>query len=87
MAQLSVRMLPYITWAKSFQYKKDDGNSEHGLARWYVNMYEQILSQLSDKLSENITFNDYDKAELFIGYMAAYPKKDNLNKEESQNGK
>lgn len=87
LAQLSVRMLPYITWAKSFQYKKDDGNSEHGLARWYVNMYEQILSQLSDKLRENITFNDYDKAELFIGYMAAYPKKDNLNKEESQNGK
>lgn len=87
LTQLSVRMLPYITWAKSFQYKKDDGNSEHGLARWYVNMYEQILSQLSDKLSENITFNDYDKAELFIGYMAAYPKKDNLNKEESQNGK
>lgn len=87
LAQLSVRMLPYITWAKSFRYKKDNMSSEHRLAGWYVKMYEQILGQLADKLSETTTFNDYDKAELFIGYMAAYPKKVDSNEEVSQNGK
>ncbi|WP_416177225.1 hypothetical protein [Dialister sp.] len=87
LAQLSVRMLPYITWAKSFRYKKDNMSSEHGLAGWYVKMYEQISGQLADKLSETTTFNDYDKAELFIGYMAAYPKKVDSNEEVSQNGK
>ena len=72
LAQLGIRMSPYISWAKQYRAQ---GESKSGLAVWYLKMYEESMTALYTKLNENVQFNDYEKAKLFIGYLAELSKK------------
>lgn len=76
-AQLGQRMNPYITWAKHYRTKNIiEKGKESGIVGWYLSLYEQIASQLPNALEQKTRFNDAEKAELFIGYLAAFPKKE-----------
>jgi hypothetical protein len=82
LAQLGVRMCPYISWAKQYITLKDEaGNylSERRLVIDYLRNSSETASKLHHVLTESTRFNDYEKAQLFIGYLAALPKKSDEN--------
>jgi hypothetical protein len=74
---LGQRMAPYIIWAKSYRTKKImTTNEESWRAGWLLNLYEKIATQLESAWTSSTRFNDEEKAQLFIGYLAAFPKKE-----------
>ncbi len=77
LSQLSTRMNPYISWAKQYRTKnvKDKGK-ESWRAGWYLNLYEDAANKLRSVLADSTRFDDFSKAQVFIGYLAAFPKKE-----------
>jgi hypothetical protein len=79
LAQLAQRISPYLAWAKQYRTKdiKEEGK-QSWIAGRYLRLYERNATIFSDKLAmlENVQFNDREKAELFIGYLAELPKKE-----------
>lgn len=76
-AQLSLRMNPYITWAKQYRYKNISiKNEESWRARWYLSLYEDTANKLKEAVTDSTRFNDFEKAQLFIGYLASFSKKE-----------
>ncbi|MDR0867229.1 MAG: type I-C CRISPR-associated protein Cas8c/Csd1 [Planctomycetota bacterium] len=77
LAQLAPRINPYISWAKQYRTKKiEETGKESWRAGWYLSLYEQSAANLN--LEKIARFNDLEKAQLFVGYLAAFPKKEKL---------
>ena len=77
LSQLCMRMNPYITWAKSYRYRIITKEGEESWrARWLANLFETIAEQLHETLISPIRFNDFEKAQFFLGYLAPFPKRD-----------
>jgi hypothetical protein len=74
-------MNPYISWAQQF---KTQNQEKSGLAAYFMRQYETLMQQLHPKLTENIRFNDLEKAQLFIGYLAELSKPDNKKSTEKE---
>ena len=47
--------------------------------QYLLYVYEQIAGALLSVLKDKQRFNDYEKAQMFIGYLAALPKKEKVN--------
>lgn len=76
LSQLSVRTNPYISWAKQYRHKNIDKKGEESWrARWLLNLFEQLSDQILPQMDKTIRFGDFEKSQLFIGYMASLPKK------------
>ena len=73
LSQLSVRMAPYLSWAKQYRTKNEDSS---GLAGWYLKVFEQIANKLATEYSVPMRWSDAQKAQLFIGYLASFPKQE-----------
>ncbi len=83
-SQLASRMNPYITWAKVHKDKQitvkrtdKDGKEKNYTgpsAGYLLILYSRIATLLEDVLTEQNRFNDHEKALLFLGYLASYPK-------------
>lgn len=73
LSQLSVRMAPYLSWAKQYRTKNEDSS---GLAGWYLKVFEQIANKLATEYSVSMRWSDAQKAQLFIGYLASFPKQE-----------
>lgn len=82
LALLCTRMNPYISWAKQYRTQNKE---KSGLAAWFMRQYETLMPQLRPKVTENIRFNDLEKAQLFIGYLAELPKSENKQSIEQEN--
>lgn len=77
LSQLSTRLNPYISWAKQYQYKNiETQGQESWRARWLLGLFEQFSNKVHLQMDKSIRFSDYEKAELFIGYMSSLPKKE-----------
>lgn len=77
LAQLAVRMNPYITWAKQYRTKTvAEKGKESWRAGWYLGLYEDVANQLYSELINSIRFDDFEKAQFFIGYLASFPKRE-----------
>jgi len=79
LAQLGQRILPYLAWAKQYRTKNCEiKGKESWRAAWYLGLYERNATIFKDKFAvlQNIQFKDREKAELFIGYLADFPKKE-----------
>lgn len=82
LAQLAQRLSPYLGWARthmdaSFAIKRDSGESVNSpRAGYYLSIFNEIAGKLSDTLTEQTRFSDTEKAQLFIGYLASFPKKE-----------
>jgi hypothetical protein len=96
LAQLSKRMMPYITWAKYYSERSGKDNADEnkaangkaangkaaktekgnngGLARWFMKKYEDSATKLKAVFTEAVKLNDFEKAQMFIGYLAKLPK-------------
>lgn len=77
LSQLSLRINPYISWAKQYRFKniviKDQ---ESWKASWYLNLYEATVNKLKLVITNSTRFNDYDRSQLFIGYLSSFPKRE-----------
>jgi hypothetical protein len=77
LSQLRLRVAPYISWAKQYRTKNGaDKGTESWRANWYLHLYEGAMTKLSHQLIEPVRFDDLAKAQVFIGYLAAFPKRD-----------
>ena len=84
---LSQRIMPYYSWAKSYRWEKiETKGTESWKAQWLYNVCERITTSLYAAWTPKTRFTDEEKAQLFIGYMAEFPKKAEKEKnEEEQN--
>ena len=82
---LGQRMMPYLNWARTHQnvrLPKDKNNPESKegpSAGYYLKINKQIGDKLrstleNSPLTEQTRFTDAEKAQLFIGYLASFPK-------------
>lgn len=76
LSQLSVRIAPYLSWAKQYRTKNEDSS---GLAGWYLKVFERIANKLATEYSVPMRWSDAQKAQLFIGYLASFPKQEKRN--------
>lgn len=77
MQVLSQRIMPYYSWAKSYRLKgvKESGK-ESWRAGWLYGVCEKIVGKLQNNWTAQTRFSDEEKAQFFIGYLAAFPKKE-----------
>lgn len=81
-AQLSARMNPYISWAKRYRRKNiTDKGKESWRAGWFLDLYQETANKLHPILADSMRFDDFSKAQVFIGYLASFPKKAKSDKE------
>ena len=82
LVQLMQRMKPYLNWARSNRSahlettKKGGEKIEGPSAGYYLLIFTQIADKLLPVLKPDVRFSDTDKAKLFIGYLASFPKKE-----------
>jgi hypothetical protein len=69
LAQLALRLKPYYGWAQTTRSEKNAG-----LARYFVGLYGEVAAELAE-LKLPARFNDPERAQLLLGYLAANPKK------------
>jgi hypothetical protein len=69
--QLGRRMKPYISWARCYRVK---GKMYREQVEDYLLLYEDIMNKMNHILVNEIHFDDFAKAQVFIGYLAALPK-------------
>ena len=85
LAQLGQRMIPYIFWAKTYQYKnRSDKGKESWRAGWYLRLYERLASQIAEQAELKTKFTDVERAQIFIGYLAQFAQ--NAKQNSSSNG-
>ena len=74
---MSQRIMPYYSWAKSYRLKEvKEPQKESWRAGWLYRICEQTMDKLQNSWTPQTRFNDEEKAQLFIGYLAAFPKKE-----------
>jgi hypothetical protein len=80
LAQLSVRITPYYTWAKQYRYMDiTEKGKESWRVKWILGLFEQLSNKVYPTMKKAVRFSDYEKAQLFIGYMASLTKRDTSN--------
>ena len=69
------RIAPYYQWAKSYRLQ---GIQIEGQESWRAGWLYRLCEDNSGKIKQNWTmqtrFNEEEKAQMFIGYLAAFPK-------------
>ena len=79
-SQLRLRMAPYFAWAKRYRGLNEPKNDvSNKLIGWYLSIFEDISDKLSLVLTDTTRFNDFDKAQFFLGYLASFPKRSKLS--------
>ena len=79
LAQLALRLKPYYGWAQTYKRTKDGK-----LPGYLIGQYGITASQLAE-LDIPERFNDAERAQVLLGYLAANQKKQTvINKEEKE---
>jgi hypothetical protein len=68
LSQLALRLKPYYGWAQTFR-----GNESGKLAGYFIGQYGEVAAQLAEKSLPN-RFNDAERAQLLLGYLASNKK-------------
>lgn len=78
---LSQRIMPYYAWANSYRFQgMKEAGKESWRAGWLYRICEQTMNKLQNSWAPQTRFSDEEKAQLFIGYLAAFPKKEQSEK-------
>lgn len=83
---LGQRMNPYIAWARTYRtYGTPEKGKEGWRAKWLLDTYEDIVDRMKKVWRSDTRFSDEEKAQLFIGYLASFPKrKQEENQDETE---
>lgn len=90
LVQLMTRMQPYLNWARSnrtMRLKTAKDNSEQAdgpSAGYFLSVFSQLAVQLKPVLTTDVRFSDMEKAQLFLGYLASFPKKEPAQPQQSE---
>lgn len=80
--QLMTRMKPYMSWAKSYRIRGEKESEDivktKRLAGYYLSVIEKSADGLLPVLTTQSHFNDTERAFLFIGYLASFPKEETV---------
>jgi hypothetical protein len=82
LAQLTQRLSPYLGWAKTHKEtfysvtKKNGETASSPRAGYYLGVFHEIAGKLAGVITDQTRFSDAEKAQLFIGYLASFPKKE-----------
>ena len=57
-----------------------EADKESWRAGWLYRICEQTMDKLQNSWTPQTRFSDEEKAQLFIGYLAAFPKKEQSEK-------
>lgn len=72
---LSQRIMPYYTWAKSYRLQGIQlEGKESWRAGWLYRRCEDITGKIKQNWTMQTRLNEEEKAQMFIGYLAALPK-------------
>ncbi len=82
LAILCQRMAPYISWAKQYRTKNEEKSR---LVGWYLSIFEPIAAKLSELLKVNTQFDEFEKAQVFLGYVADISVRKKTDLELNQN--
>lgn len=83
---LSTRITPYVSLAKSHAYAHEEKEGEESWrAIWLLGVYQLLSDKLITQMDKSTRFGDFEKAQLFIGYMATLPKSKKSDKSSSEN--
>jgi len=86
LAQLNLRMAHYLSWAKRYGMEKDQVNGvPNKLVLWYLGVLGDLSKRLAMVFSEPMRFGDFEKAQLFLGYLASFQKNDDANNRTASN--
>jgi hypothetical protein len=94
LAVLGQRMAPYISWANQYRTRnvkydpndeklKENKDKSSGRAAHYKILYEDIAAKLAPVFTRDLRFDDFEKAQVFLGYLAASPKREKQNANET----
>jgi hypothetical protein len=86
-AQMGIRINPYREWANQYWFSKlnkdrtyNDANEneekQRRQAKRLLNLYKTLSDQIIPQMDKSIRFGSFEKAQLFIGYMASLPKRE-----------
>lgn len=89
-AQMGIRINPYREWANQYWFNKlnkdrthndanEDEEKQRRQAKRLLNLYKKLSDQIIPKMDKSIRFGDFEKAQLFIGYMASLPQTENTD--------
>ena len=72
---LRQRIMPYYKWAKSYRLQgiQIEGKKS-SQAGWLYCMCEDIMEKIGPNWTMQTRLNEEEKAQMFIGYLAAFPK-------------
>ena len=82
LVQLLQRMKPYLNWARSNRSDYLEFTTKTGekgarpTAGYYLSVFTQIADKLLPVLKPDMRFSDSEKAQLFLGYLASFPKRE-----------
>lgn len=89
LALLGQRLQPYLAWAEQYSRQNAEGNQEAGKERWragwYLRLYGDFGGNLAEVLPKNTRFNEFEQAQVFLGYLAAFPKRQKTSNSEQNN--
>ncbi len=89
LALLGQRLSPYLAWAGQYSRQKPEGNQEAGkelwLAGWYLRLYGDFGGKLEKLLEKDARFDEFEQAQVFLGYLAAFPKRQKISGNEQTN--
>lgn len=72
---LSQRIMPYYTWAKSYRLQGIQIEGQKSWrAGWLYHLCEDIVVKIERNWTVQTRLNEEEKAQMFIGYLAAFPK-------------
>ena len=83
MNQLGLRINPYILWANSYIHKakENEPDNKRALVRWALKNFNNNANKLKSVIDSKIGFNDFEKAQLLLGYLADLPKSSEISSE------
>ena len=68
LSQLALRLKPYYGWAQTFR-----GNESGKLAGYFIGQYGEVAAKLAEETLPT-RFNDAERAQLLLGYLASNKK-------------
>ena len=83
---LRQRIMPYYTWAKSYRLQGIQiKGQESWRAGWLYRMCEDVMEKIGPNWTMKTRLNEEEKAQMFIGYLAEFPKSEKNETNETNN--
>lgn len=85
LALLGQRLPPYLAWAGQFSRQEQEKKWEKEKCQKYLQLYGDVAGQLEKVLERVAIFDEFERAQVFLGYLAALPGQEKSSGNEQEN--